>query len=1132
MSFINDNKIVTHKNKKNTKTDNQLMRVPMRMHLFFKITFFLMPSFGIGYVTANHISPEEQIYFKKIGISDGLSQATVNCFLEDHHGFIWIGTDDGLNRFDGVNFKIYRSGKAEKGGLSNSTVVHILEQPKGVLWVCTTYGLNKLSIMTGEIVHYTDSSINNHFSSVLYDTLNNILWIAANEGGVKYLDIAEDEIKSIDDPTLNFGVVRYLLLLDEENLLIGTLSRGIYKLNTKSKTVEPFLNDDALHGNLPRNKIRKIIRSGDKLVFGIEGAGVFFYNLKTHTSRIISQQNSNLSTNQIYTLGKDASGNILVGTDQGGLNIIDKKNMSVKVYKHDEFDFRSISSDVIRSIFTDSQSNIWIGTYYGGINYINKQSRGIYYYGKHPLKPNSLSNNHVTAFELADDGGMWVGTDGGGLNHFKNGKFWTITKGASIKDLNDNVIMCLKKSGDGKLYIGTFRGGLNVLENGRVEKYTSSSNDPSAISDNAVWAIQIDKEGNVWLGTNNGLNKFDPETKKFTVFKPILDDTYQNSRNNTRSLLIDSKGNLWVGTFGGLGKFNIEDEKYEYFINTRDDGSGLGNDIIVKILEGHDNKLWLGTYGGGLNKFDPETGSLKVYDDKNGLPSNIIQSIELDSHKFLWVSTMKGLARFDPDNETTQILDESYGLQGTVFKHNSSFQTDDGYMYFGGIRGFNIFHPDSITFPIVSGNIIFTDFQIFDHPLKQGIMNLNHAGEKKISISYRDSRYFTVYFSIPNYVIAKKINFAYQLAGFEDTWHYIGNERKITFTGLGPGDYELRIKVSSNNIWSDSYDKLSISIVPPFYRRADFIAFCVLLVIVLTVSFNVYRTRRFKSRQVELEKLVEAKNREIKIQNDELKRQNMELVKTHGLLREANESLEEEVKKRTRKLKVAVNKLNKTVKELDRFVYSASHDLSAPLKSIKGLVNIAKLENRDDNLELHLQYIEGSILKLEGVIGDLIQFSRNSRLSIIMTELPLLNFVKDVLDTFKYMPEYEQLDITINIPDDVNVRSDKQRLQMILYNLIGNAIKYQDTNKKRHWIRIEYKKLENGWSVEVSDNGIGIPDSHQSKIFSMFYRATEKSTGTGLGLFIVKEAVEKLSGTISLSSKEGEGSSFIVEFRV
>ena len=1099
---------------------------------FFILLTWLMLFISESYGQEPFGDKAEQIFFKKIGIKDGLSQASVNCFLEDHIGFMWIGTDDGLNRYDGVNFKIYTSGAAKEGKLSNANINFLLEQPKGTLWVGTTSGLNKLSLSTEEVTQYTDTTINYHFTDINIDSLNQRMWLAANEGGLKYLDFHDEKIRNFEHPWLVQAIVYHFTPLNNTQFLISTLRGGIFLFDKEKLRIEVFLNDTTAGFRLPGNKVRKILKDGNTLIIGIEGAGVAYYDLGTGDHFVLNSHNSGLSSDMVYSLEMDDKGNLFVGTDQGGLNVIGKDGHSIKVYKKDEFDDRSISSNVIRSIYTDSKSNIWLGTYYEGINFINKSSRGIYYFGRHSFDPHSLSHNHVTAFSHARAGGMWVGTDGGGLNYFKDGRFTVIKKGNTIHDLNDNVVMCLDESPDGVLFIGTYRGGLNVLKDGIIKKYTYNEKKPYSISNNAVWAIQKDiNSGNYWLATNNGLNKFDVSTGKFTVYKPKSDERYLNTRNFLRALCIDHAGNLWVGTYGGLGKFNLKTKTFEFFISKNGKNSRLSGDVILNIHEDKKHFLWLGTFGNGLNKYNPQTGEVKVYDESYGLPSNIIQSIEIDSKGYLWISTMKGLVRFDPENETTEILDESFGLQSTVFKLNASYKSDEGYLYFGGTKGFNVFHPDSIVFPTISDQIIFTDFHVYDKSLKTGIIHGDCGKNTSIDLTYDQSRYFTVYFSVPDFVIAHKINFKYQLAGFDEGWHYIGNDRKITFTGLGPGDYELRIKASSSNVWPDTYTFLPISIIPPFYRRKPVIAISGLLLIFLVSGFYRYRTKMYKRKQMELEKLVEAKNKEIKKQNKELIKRNLELEKTHDLLRGANESLEDEVKKRTRKLKATVNKLNKTVQELDRFVYSASHDLSAPLKSIKGLVYIAKFENKNDNLDLHLNYIEESILKLETVISDLIQFSRNSRLAVKLSDIPLLNFVNEILISYRYLPEYKRIDIKVNIPADVVVKSDQQRLQMILYNIIGNAIKYQDTEKTNPWIKINYLNLGQHWGIEVVDNGIGISSEHKTRIFNMFYRATETSSGTGLGLFIVKEAVEKLSGTINFQSKEGEGSTFRVEFR-
>lgn len=1089
-----------------------------------------------GYAGDESVSLNESLYFKKITVEDGLSQASANCFLEDRLGFMWVGTDEGLNRYDGVSFTTYRWEKGNENGLSNSTILELAEDDDGNIWIGTAGGLNKYDIRTQKFTQYLDSTSYNYYNELLIDSASQKIWMAANAGGLKCFNFQTNQIELFPAFKYNESIVRQFLQINAYEILIGTIKNGIYKLNTSTSEVSPFLNDTTSRFKLPNNKITELLVHENQLVIGIDGGGVCLYDLKKFQHKIINKGNSNLSSNLVYSIGYDADFNILIGTDGGGLNFLDIQDQTIKTYKVEQGNPRSLSANVIRAIYLDSNFNNWIGTYYGGINFVSRSSKGIYYYGKEFLNKNSLNNNSVTSFQEDDSGGIWIGTNGGGLNYLKEDQFSVIGDGNSVSDLNDLVVMCLDKAEDGSLLIGTFRGGLNVLRGGKIQKYVHNENEINSLSNNWIWDIEVDQKGNYWIGTNDGLNKFDPKTKKFNSFKPLENPTFLDSKNNIRSLLIDSDENLWVGTFAGLGKFNMESNEFDFFISSSDSVHGLSNDIIVTIFEDRSQNIWVGTIAGGLSLFDPKDSSFKFYDEQDGMPSNSIQSIEEDAHGNLWISTAKGLVKFNPKLETFNTMGTSFGLQGEVFTSNSSLKNKDGYLFFGGINGFNIFHPDSIHFTESSKDVIISDFQIFNqsiNPKSHGhILSRSIFFSNEISLSYDESRFFSIHFTVPNYINPDKIKFAYKLEGFDKDWHYIGNERKVTFTSLNPKKYVMKIKASPDENWQEEFTELRLNIIPPFYLRKGFIAFSIIALISLIISIFKYRSYIFKKRQVILENLVDQKNIEIKTQNDELKNQNIQLTEAQKQLQTANSTLEEKVKRRTKKLDVTVDKLNKSVNELDRFVYSASHDLSAPLKSIQGLINLVKLENKDDNIIIHLDYIENSIFKLENVIKDLIQFSRNSRAELKYSDINLLSFVNDIIMSLKFQPEFLHFKFDISIPEDVIVKSDQQRLHMIIHNLLSNAIKYQDKEKPLRWASIEFLKVEKSWVLEVKDNGIGISKEHNNKVFKMFYRATELSQGTGLGLFIVKEAIEKLDGKISLKSELDSGSKFRIEFPI
>ncbi len=1108
------------------------MRSPGNHFFIFPTAIFFL-LLVVASTNAQFPQIQNQLNFKKINVKDGLSQASVNCFYEDIHGFMWIGTDDGLNRYDGSKFTVFKADAGSTSGLSSSQIWAIEGDPAGNIWIATAEGLNYLNIQSNEIVHYVDSGINNYFTDLIYDNENQRIWLAANAGGIKCFNLTNHNFIPQNDSLLRDLVVWSLLKKDNDELLLGTLNSGIYLFNIGTSALTPYLTEATKPVKLPSNTIRSMVCLDDELIVGMEGGGVMVYNHQAETSRIINTTNSALSSDQVFSMALDRNHLLWLGTDGGGLNMVDMTNDKVTTHRHIDTDDRSISSDVIRTIFMDSKQNKWFGTYNAGINFVNWYSKNLYHLTKSYGQKYSLNGKIVNTFAEDGKGGLWVGLDKSGLDHYLGGVISNIGKGTSERSLNDDVIMSLINHPDGTLYIGTFRGGLNIYRDGIIEKYQHNATDPHSISADLIWDMTAGPDGNIWLGTAAGLSVFNGKTKQFRNYYPAPVVVGAHSRNSVRSLYFDDAGFLWIGTFAGFGKFNTGNESFDFFIG-KSDNLGLSNEIIIKIIRDRKGRIWLCTYGGGLNLFNEKEKTFRVFSESDGLPGNLVQSIEEDDNGILWVSTIKGLGRFDPEAGEFQILNESSGLQSDIFMRQSSFRMKNGNLLFGGINGFNVFHPDSIKFPALTGEIQVTGFHVYSRSVEEKnpgkITNITLSQTQEVEINYRDSRFFTVNFTIPDFFQPELIRFSYKLEGFDQRWNDIGMERKATFTNLNPGEYVLNIKASLNSNLSMKQKQIRIVIVPPFYMTKSFLLFAVILLGSGVFGFVRYRTAFYQRQKVVLEKMVAEKSREINFQYDELRVQHQKLSKAQEALQKVNSTLEEKVRKRTKKLNLTIDKLNKSVTELDRFVYSASHDLSAPLKSIKGLVNIARLDDKESVLKVHLNYIEQSILKLENVIQDLIQFSRNSRTKVIYEEVNLSALVREAIFAFQYLQGYANITIDIQVPDNTNLISDRQRVQMLLHNMLSNAIKYSDVNKAQKLVLIQYTQNESEWTLVVKDNGIGIGDEHLEKVFDMFYRATELSDGTGLGLFIVKEAVEKLNGRLTLESKLGEGSVVTLTF--
>jgi signal transduction histidine kinase len=649
------------------------------------------------------------------------------------------------------------------------------------------------------------------------------------------------------------------------------------------------------------------------------------------------------------------------------------------------------------------------------------------------------------------------------------------------------------------------------------------------------------------------VNRFDPKTEVFHhIDHPLEGNINKIFRNvQAQTILISSDHTLWVGSYGLLMAYlPASDSVME--VNSYDGKGRSVPDLRVKALLEDRGKIWIGTYGSGLCQYDPFTRSFHILDERDGLPDNIVLSIEKGEPGSLWLSTNRGLVHFNESDTVFTTFDSDYGVQGTTFNRNAVLRTKGGRLLFGGTQGFNSFTPQKFTEHYQSLEIVFTGFRIFNKQVKPGsnFLKASIAETQELDLSHTDSRLITLQFSAFNFLSPDKIIYAYKLEGFNNNWQNIGNDHSVTFTNLDPGTYKLVVRASFNGqLWGPE-KSLVIIIQTPWWRTSYFRWIAFFLFVMGGYSFYRYRSYQFKQRKKELEHLVNQqgqeinrKNHDLAAQNEELTAQNEEMVaqretitEQNLMLNEAkknlqliNQSLEQVVHQRTEKLNETIHKLNKTIKELDAFVYSASHDLIAPLKSVMGLVELARRQNNQEELGSYIDHIEQSIKKLEDVIINMIQYSQNSSLEVKHEGVDLYELIQECLADIKFLPGMEMMSFELNLNKDTIVMSDRSRLKIILNNLIGNSVKYRDDRKNSNRVRITFEKEETIWKLEIYDNGIGIDEKYLNRVFEMFYRATGRSQGSGLGLYIVKETVERLHGNVHVESEKDEWTKFTIE---
>lgn len=1116
----------------------------MRIHHNIRkiqVLTFLLAGWALDVGAQGQQMAERQLFFKRISSEQGLPQPTVNSIIRDSRGFVWIATEDGLCRFDGTEFKTFRHDPDDSASLSHNVVHFIQEETEtGNLWVGSISGLSYFDRSLERFkVYNADATPGIIYANAALDKKRGRLWLACSVGGLRYVDLARQQIVTVRQHGLDRDAV-WSVKLRGDSLLIGTL-QGLKILNLQTQEIS-ILN---------HQPIRALLAEASGLWFGTEGFGLGHVDRATGQTTYYTRQNHGINNDNVWSLARDKDGNLWVGTDGGGLNIL-APGRQTAVYLNSELDERSLSSNTIRAIFIEPSGNAWLGTYNGGLNYREVAPVQFVLYRHELFNEQSLRHNAVSSFQEAGDGTIWVGTDGGGLHYLKDGILHRYALPPGLSHIN--VITSLLADGSG-LWIGTYQHGLVYLDGrGGWKQYIHKRDNNTSIANNNVWAIQKDSTGCLWVGTDRGVNRFTPGTGVFHhLDHPIggnIDRLFVNMQAQT--LLISSAQTLWVGSYGVLAAY-VPAADSIIRINGVDRRGRFLPDLRVKTLLEDAGKIWIGTYGNGLCRYDTHTGVFQILDERDGLPDNTVLGIARADARSLWLSTNQGLTCFNEADTTFTVFDTGHGVQGTIFNRNAVLQTRDGRLLFGGTSGFNIFRPRQLTIDTSSLAIVFTGFHIFNTQIKPGSGSLKQsiAETHKIDLSHADSRLITLQFSAFDFLSPEKVIYQYRLEGFNNTWQTAGKDHSVTFTNLDPGQYRLVVRASRNRRTWGPQKSLTVVIQTVWWKTNAFRISAFLLFCLTGLTIYRYRVYTLKERKKELELLVNQQSLEIKkrsddlaTQNEELKSQNEEMVaqqdtitaqnlmlaEAQKSLRAINESLELTVQQRTEKLNETIVQLNKTIKELDAFVYSASHDLIAPLKSVMGLIYLMRKENRQNELSSYIDLTEGSIKKLEGVIKNMIQYSQNSSLDIDYSDVNLYDLVQECLSDLQFIPGMEVMHFEIGLDKAFTVVTDRKRLRIILSNLINNAVKYHDANKTPCFVRIDVEPGKTVWKLSIEDNGIGIAKSYLSRIFEMFYRATDRSQGSGLGLYIVKETVERLYGEIYVDSENGLWTKFTMAF--
>ncbi len=869
----------------------------------------------IAIITGNIQAQKQNIKFQHLTVNNGLSQSSVYCIFQDNKGFMWFGTEDGLNKYDGYNFKTYRNDPSDPHSISYNYVNQIYQDRNGVIWLGTFGGgLNKYDYDLDQFFHYRSNpsdyqSLSNNFVNVIYEDKSNVLWIGT-ENGLNQFDASNNQFNrfQIPSPKINNSLNVKITAISEDqegNLWIGTDKSGLIKFNiTKKEFIDtPFKND--LTNHLSNSRITTLFKDqfGQLWVGTNHGIYVFDRDANNFTHLITNLDDPNsLSNNEITSIYEDNLGELWIGT-HSGLNKFDRSQKNFVRFMYDPHDPYSLSNNLVLSIYEDESEIMWIGTQVGLNKYERNQKQFIHYKNL-PNSSNGLSDNFVRAFYQDFSDVLWIATYGGGLNKFtpKDEKFSCFkNKPGNPSSLSNNYVMTICPGKINILWIGTDGGGINKFDT-KNEKFTPFRKDPnssnSLVNDN-VRVIYRDKSGIFWIGTEDGLSKFDAKKGSFTNFNMDPNDPYSLSNGFIYSIYEDKEGILWVGSLDGLNKFDSDKNHFVRFISDPEDKYSLSNGEVLSIYESEAGIIWFGTYA-GLNKFNRENKTFSYFLEKDGLANDVIYGILEDAIGNLWISTNKGISRFNPTTMEFKNYDARDGLQSNEFNLGASFKNNQDEMYFGGINGYNTFLPENIKDNSYIPPVLITDLKISNKSIlaNDSYLNQHISNTKELSLSYNDN-FISFEFVALNYTIPEKNKYAYKMDGIDKEWNYVGNRRFANYTNLTPGDYTFNVKGSNNDgSWNQDGASIKITITPPFWQTLWFRSLIIFSVLFLILTIYQLRTRAIKERNKKLEQRVEERTaslqQEIKdrIRTEDALHQKTALVK---LLQEiaaaANEAL-------------------------------------------------------------------------------------------------------------------------------------------------------------------------------------------------------------------------------------------------
>jgi len=858
--------------------------------------------FGTTVATAD-TDTHHPMRFDRISLDDGLSQSNVFAILQDSDGLMWFGTENGLNRYDGYDFKIYKRQRGNPDALLNDYIFDVAEDASGRLWIATNGGglalMDRNEMFTSFRHDPSDAaSVSSNSIRTLLVDVDGSLWLGTRGAGVDRFDPELGTAKNysfgeVDDPSRNVNEV-YALFRDGEGVLWVGTNDGLVALDPLTGEFTRYTHSPDDAGTLSGHKVRSVLEdSRGELWVGTYGSGLNRFDRESGTFehfRHDAAKPASLSGDRVSAIYEDRAGRLWIGTD-AGLNLLKRQSGSFMHAKNDRQDPLSLGGDAITTIAEDRSGLLWVGTRNDGLSKWNPRSWALGYETARDLSASGESQPNVTSFVEDPAGTLWIGTFGDGLHAVDraNGSITAYRHDPENADsISDNRVMSLMQDRAGQIWVGTMRGGLNRLDpaTGETTVFRHDPEDPASIAANGIMAIFEDSAGNVWAGTyGGGANRFDRATGTFTRFLPSDDDPVSISSARVRAFAEDPGGMIWMATdAGGLNLFDPATGEFHHFRHDPFDPATIADDTIYSLDVDAEGTLWVGTQGGGLDRVvgsvsDPDAIRFENVSQADGLTNDVIYGLEVDQTGTVWVSTAYGISRYNPATGKIRNMHRKDGLQSEEFHSGAHYQSQSGELFFGGPNGYNAFRPDAVTAADVVPLVMLTGVFSGNDPIKadkpidetEGL-ELSHNQD---TISFE--------FAALDYAAPARNQYRYKLEGFDEEWIDLGNRRRVTYTDLDDGAYLLRVQAANaDGVWNTAGLSIPVRVAPaPWDTWWAWLGY-----VAAVIQFGVFlwlAHRRKIAREEEYSQRLE----------EEVRERTEELIHSNRKLKEMNNSLQE-----------------------------------------------------------------------------------------------------------------------------------------------------------------------------------------------------------------------------------------------